>query len=81
MRHLESLVGDGSHAAEVRLIALVLQDGLLSQLYPMLFFQLLDQRFKELLLGLHLLHFGRHLERYSLLHAPLVHLIPANLCK
>ena len=30
MRHLESLVGDGSHAAEVRLVALVLEDSLLS---------------------------------------------------
>ena len=81
MGHLERLVGDGCDTAQVRLVTLVLENGLLAQLNPVLFLQFLDQSLQELLLRLHLFHLGLHFERYAFLHAPLVHLIATDLGK
>ena len=81
MGHLERLVGDGSDATQVGLVTLVLENGLLAQLNPVLFLQFLDQSLQELLLRLHLFHLGLHFERYAFLHAPLVHLVATDLGK
>lgn len=79
--HLQSFCRDGCHAAQVCLIALIFEDGFLSELNSMLLFKLLDQRFQELLLRLHLLDFSFNLESNPLLHAPLVHFIATDLGK
>ena len=47
----------------------------------MFLLKLLDQCLQELLLSLHLLDFGLHLDCDPLLHSPLVHFIAANLRK
>ena len=81
MRHLECFVRDRSDASQIRLIALVLQNCFLTQLDPVLLFQLLDQCLQELLLGLHLFDFGLDFESDALFHTSLMHLISANLRK
>ena len=81
MRHLECFVRDRSDTSQIRLIALVLQNCFLTQLDPVLLFQLLDQCLQELLLCLHLLDLGLDFESDALFHTSLMHLISANLRK
>lgn len=81
VRHLQGFRRDGCHAPQVRLIALVLQNGLLTQLNSVLLLQLADERLQELLLGLHLNHLGLDFQSDSLLHPPFVHSVAADLCE
>jgi len=79
VRHLQSFCRDGRHTAQVCLVALILQDGFLSQFDSMLLLKFLDQRFQELLLSLHLLDFSFYFESDPLLHAPFVHFVATDL--
>ena len=81
VRHLQSFGRDGCHTPQVRLIALVLQNGFLTQLNSVLLLQLADERLQELLLGLHLHNLGLDLEGDPLLHPPFVHTVAADLCE
>jgi len=79
LRHLESLLGDCRHTSEVGLIALVFKDGFFAQFDSVLFFELLDEGFKEFLLVFFLLDTGLNLERDSFLDAATIHSVTSYL--
>jgi hypothetical protein len=62
MRHLESLHRYGTDTSKICLIALALKDCLLSQLDPILFFELAYHALEELQLIFLLDHFGVHFD-------------------
>lgn len=79
--HFKGFSWNCCHATQVCLITLILQDGLLSKLNPVLLFKLLDKCLQELLLCLHLFNFRFDFKRNSLLHSSLVHLVATDLSK
>lgn len=81
MGHLKSLMRDGCNTSQVSLITLVLEDGFLSQLNPVLLLKLLDEGFQELKLHLLLFNRGLDLDGDLLLHSSLMHPVACYLRK
>ena len=79
LRHSQGLVRDGSYTSQVCLIAFALENSFLSQLDPVLLFQLLDETLEELLLVCHFSNLGIDLHSDTFLHAALVHFVSTHL--
>lgn len=77
-RHLERFVTDRGDTAQVGLIALILEDGFLAQLNPILFFQFADHRLQILELLLLGSDHCLNLHVDLLLHAALVHTVASD---
>jgi hypothetical protein len=81
VRHLESFHGNGTDSSKICLITLTFQNGLLTQLDPVFFFQLFYHAFKELELIFFLCDFGIDFDNNFFFDSLFQQSISRNLCE
>ena len=79
MRHFQSLNRNSTDTPKIGLITLALQNGLLSELDPVLLFKFTDHCLQELKLIFLLNHFLVHRDSYFLVESPLEMFVSGNL--